>query len=167
MPFKQRYYRFWDSEDLPTENTFDKYQVPYFDEKEYDVEVSDGQLNIDFQGENWGCCVSAIVVFPTAQGGRGRRFLDFVQARRRFHFDNYFKRTLHAPDRGPAAADRGRTARGLRPLLARLDERRLLQRPALQTASASRRSPARPSPVNIEPVTFSVAAARRIWATCG
>ncbi len=110
--FKLRYYRFWDAEDLPTENTFDKYQVPYFQEKQYDVEVSDGQLNVEFEGENWGCSVSAIVVYPDVKRADGERFLDFVRARRRFHFDNYFKRVLHTPTGGPsrkspAGRDRG------------------------------------------------------------
>ncbi|MBI2300187.1 MAG: hypothetical protein HYU66_14790 [Armatimonadetes bacterium] len=95
--FKQRYYRFWDVEDLPGENTFDKYQRPYFTEKELDVEVTDGQLNIDFSGENWGCCVSAIIAYPETRAAEGKRFLDFVRERRRFHFDNYFKRVLHQP----------------------------------------------------------------------
>ena len=31
--FKKRYFRNWDNEDLPSDNTFDKYQVPYFSEK--------------------------------------------------------------------------------------------------------------------------------------
>ncbi len=110
--FKRRYYRFWDFEDLPTENTFDKYQVPYFNEKRYDVEVKDGQLNIDFQGENWGCCVSAIIVYPDTKRDEGERFLEFVKARRRFHFDNYFKRILHrpsgeSPEPSPGERDRG------------------------------------------------------------
>jgi len=100
--FKRRYYRFWDTEDLPNDNTFDKYQVPYFNEKQYDVEVRDGQLNIEFRGENWDCCVSAIVVYPMSKAAEGRRFLDFVQARRRFHFDNYFKRVLHTPSGEPS-----------------------------------------------------------------
>ena len=99
--FIRRYYRFWDVEDLPNDNTFDKYQVPYFQEKQYDVEVRDGQLNIEFRGENWGCCVSAIIVYPLAKAAEGQRFLDFVQARRRFHFDNYFKRVLHPPSGSP------------------------------------------------------------------
>ena len=77
--FTQRYYRFWNVEDLPTDNTFDKYQVPYFQEKQFDVEVRDGQLNIEFRGENWGCCVSAIVVYPLAKAAEGQRFLEFVQ----------------------------------------------------------------------------------------
>jgi hypothetical protein len=95
--FKKRYYRFWDSEDLPGDNTFDKYQVPYFREKLEEVEVRDGQLNIDFQGENWACSVSAIVVYPSAKAAEGKRFLEYVKARRRFHFDNAFKRVLPPP----------------------------------------------------------------------
>ncbi len=110
--FKERYYRFWDSEDLPAQDTFDKYQVPYYSEKQYDVEVGDGQLNIDFRGQNWGCCVSAIVVYPEAKAAEGGRFLEFVKERRRFHFDNYFKRILHSPtgpksDTNRADLDRG------------------------------------------------------------
>jgi len=113
--FKHHYYRFWNTEDLPWDNTFDKYQEPYFNEKLVDVEVRDGQLNIAFEGENWGCCVSAIVVYPLTRAAEGARFLKFVKARRRFHFDNYFKRVLHRPtgvvagvgDLGP---DRGRPA---------------------------------------------------------
>ncbi len=95
--FKARYFRNWDKEDLPSENTFDKYQVPYFTEKEHDVEVRDGRLSIDFEGENWACAVSAIVVYPDAKAEQGRKFLDFVKARRRAHFDNAFKRVLPRP----------------------------------------------------------------------
>ncbi len=100
--FKKRYYRYWDTEDLPGDNTFDKYQIPYFEEKHYLAVVQDGQLNIDFRGEDWACCVSAIVVYPVSKAAEGKRFLDFVKARRRFHFDNAFKRVLPAPTGEPA-----------------------------------------------------------------
>ncbi len=109
--FKKRYYRFWDSEDLPDDDTFTKYQVPYFREKHHVVEVKDGQLNIDFRGENWACCVSAIIVYPASRSAEGQRFLDFVKARRRFHFNNAFKRVLHPPtgaEPRPTAAERER-----------------------------------------------------------
>jgi len=110
--FKERYYRFWKVEDLPTDNTFDKYQEPYFDEKEFQVTVTDGQLNIEFEGANWACPVSTIIVFPEKKIEEGQRFLKFVKDRRRFHFDNYFKRNLH-PSTGvkqqpsPEDKDRG------------------------------------------------------------
>jgi hypothetical protein len=95
--FKQRYYRNCDRDDLPGENTFDEYQIPYFQEKALVVEVSDGQLNIEFEGSDWACCVSSIIVYPDAKADEGRKFLDFVRERRRFHFDNAFKRVLPAP----------------------------------------------------------------------
>ena len=106
--FKKRYFRFWDIEDLPADNTFDKYQVPYFNEKQFDVEVTDGQLNLDFEGENWACCVSAIVIYPDAKAAEGQRFLDFVKARRRFYFDNSFKRVLPRPTGEPVSRPRPR-----------------------------------------------------------
>jgi hypothetical protein len=94
--FRAKYYRFWHVEDRPTDNTFDKYQKAYFNEKQFDVVVSDGQLNLDFEGENWACCVSAVVIYPVAEAPRGKQFLDYVESKRRFYFDSYFKRTLHA-----------------------------------------------------------------------
>ena len=100
---RRKYFRFWNVEDLPADNTFDKYQTAYFQEKTFDVEVTDGQLNLDFQGENWACSVSAVVVFPIERAAQGGKFLDYARARRRFHFDNYFKRILHAPTGDPLA----------------------------------------------------------------
>lgn len=110
--FKTRYYRNWDRDDLPSERTFDVYQVPYFAEKEHDVEVRDGQLNVEFRGSDWACCVSSIIVYPVAKAEEGQRFLEFVRERRRFHFDNAFKRVLPPPTGEPvkptgAERDRG------------------------------------------------------------
>ncbi|MCH5373948.1 MAG: hypothetical protein JJ992_08230, partial [Planctomycetes bacterium] len=108
---KAKYFRFWNVEDLPDDNTFDKYQQPYYDEKQFEVDVQDGQLNLEFQGENWACSVSAVVIFPVDQAAAGQRFLEYVQRQRRFHFDNYFKRVLHTPtgdSREPIAEDRRR-----------------------------------------------------------
>ncbi len=99
--FRTKYYRFWNTEDGPNENTFDKYQKAHFNEKRFDVEVSDGQLNIDFKGTDWACCVSAVVIFPVTESARGEQFLEYVQSKRRFHFDNYFKRILHASTGDP------------------------------------------------------------------
>ena len=75
--FKAKYFRFWNVEDLPGDDTFDKYQKAYFREKRFDVDVSDGQLNLEFQGENWACCVSAVVIFPVAKAAQGEAFLDY------------------------------------------------------------------------------------------
>ncbi|MFO0965133.1 MAG: DUF6067 family protein [Gemmataceae bacterium] len=92
--FRKRYFRFYDHEDFPSDNTFDTYQKPYFSEKLVTAEVRDGQLNIEFEGQDWACCVSAIIVFPDTKAEEGKKFLEFVRERRRFHFDNAFKRVL-------------------------------------------------------------------------
>src|SRR5262249_20895982 len=89
--FKAKYFRYWNVEDLPTDNTFDKYQKGYFQEKRFDVDVKDGQLNLEFHGENWGCSVSAVVMYPVAKSAQGEAFLKYAEARRRFYFENYFK----------------------------------------------------------------------------
>ena len=99
--FRKKYFRFWDVEDLPTDSTFDKYQKAYYREKAFDVEVADGQLNIDFQGANWACSVAAVIIFPAAKAAQGEEFLKYVEGKRRFHFDNYFKRVLHRPTGDP------------------------------------------------------------------
>ena len=110
--FKARYFRNWDRDDLPGDDTFDTYQVPYFREHHHEVEVRDGQLNIDFEGENWACSVSSTIAYPAAKAAEGQRFLDFVRDRRRFHFDNAFKRVLPAPTGSPAEPTEAERARG-------------------------------------------------------
>jgi len=110
--FRSKYFRFWNVEDLPADDTFDKYQRAYFQEKTFDVDVTDGQLNLDFAGENWACSVSAVVVFPVGKAAQGEKFLEFARQRRRFHFDNYFKRILHTPTGDPLAPSEADTKRG-------------------------------------------------------
>ncbi len=90
--FKQKYFRFADVEDSLSENTFDKYQRAYFNEKEFDVEVKNGQLFLEFLGDNWANSVSALVIYPAEQAPLGKQYLANLQERRRFYFDNYFKR---------------------------------------------------------------------------
>jgi hypothetical protein len=92
--FLKRYFRFADVEDRPTDNTFDKYQRAYFTEKEFDVDVRGGQLSLEFEGEAWANYVSALVIYPAEQAALGRKYLANLQERRRFYFDNYFKRVL-------------------------------------------------------------------------
>lgn len=92
--FKQRYFRFADVEDRLEENTFDKYQRTIFNEKEFDVEVRGGKLLLEFNGENWANSLSALVIYPASQAAQGRKYLANLRERRRFYFDNYFKRIV-------------------------------------------------------------------------
>jgi len=105
--FKQKYFRFADVEDSPAENTFDKYQLAYFHEKEFDAEVTDGHLDLRFEGDGEANAVSALVIYPAAEAAMGRNYLDNLRERRRFYFDNYFKRVLpngNLDSRGPIPA---------------------------------------------------------------
>jgi hypothetical protein len=110
--FIRKYFRFWDADDSPAENTFDRYQKAYYQEKRFDVEVSDGQLNLDFEGEGYACSLSTVVIFPVEKAAEGERFLRHVEDLRRFHFDTYFKRVLHRPTGDPVQATAAETARG-------------------------------------------------------
>lgn len=110
--FKAHYFRNWDRDDLPGDDTFDTYQVPYFREKHHEVEIRDGQLNVEFEGEDWACAVSSVIAYPAAKAAEGRRFLDFVRERRRMHFDNAFKRVLPEPTGKPTEPTDAERARG-------------------------------------------------------
>ena len=99
--FRKKYFRFWSADDLPSENTFDKYQRAYYGERSFEVDVSDGQLNVEFKGQNWACSVSAVVVYPATMASAGKKFLGYAEDKRRFHFDNYFRRVLHRPAGDP------------------------------------------------------------------
>ena len=92
--FRKKYFQFWDTEDLPGDNVFEKYGRAHFSEKTFDVAVNNGQLYLEFQGENWANSVSAVVVYPVAKAAEGARFLEWVKERRRWYFDNAFKRVL-------------------------------------------------------------------------
>ncbi len=92
--FEKKYFRFAGVEDRPEDNTFDKYQLAYFHEKEFDVEVTDGHLDLEFNGQGMANSVSALVLYPAQQEAVGRKYLSNLRERRRFYFDNYFKRIL-------------------------------------------------------------------------
>lgn len=98
---KDKYFRYWNVEDLPTDNTFNKYQKNYFHEKIMDVEVTDGQLFLEFKGADVANSVSTVVIFPLSKASQGEQFLKWVEEKRRFYFDNYFKRILHASTGDP------------------------------------------------------------------
>lgn len=99
--FLKKIYQFWDKDDLPSENVFEKYDRGHFSEKTFDVDVKNGHLSIEFNGENWACSVSAVVIFPVAKAKEGARFLQYVLEKRRFYFNNAFKRVLHTSTGDP------------------------------------------------------------------
>ena len=111
--FNKKYYAFWDQDDLPSDNTFDKYDKAHFSEKTFDAKVTDGQLFVEFRGENWANSVSSLVAFPVEKAAEGTRFLDYTRERRRFYFDNQFKRVLHTSTGDPLQPTPEETRQGL------------------------------------------------------
>ena len=129
---KNKYFRYWNTEDLPTRQHVRQISAAYYQEKEFDVDVKNGQLKLDFRGDGYACSVSAVVIYPVEKAEQGRQFLDSVVEKRRFFFDNYFHRDSARSDRRCARSHRRRQPARLRRLLARLHAGRLLQRHAAQ-----------------------------------
>lgn len=93
--FQKKYFYFWDKDDFPSENVFDKYGAAQFSEKTFDVDVANGQLFLEFNAITRACCASAIVLFPLEKAAEGAQFLQFLKEKRRFYFDAAYQRVLH------------------------------------------------------------------------
>ena len=112
-----KFFRYVETEDLYEENVFDKYVTPHYDEKEFEVEVTNGQLTLSFQtentssrvggarGESGAISLSALVIYPAQKQKEGKRFLQNVVERRRADFDNTFRKTLHVDNNPEPALD--------------------------------------------------------------
>ncbi len=110
--FRKKYFHFWDTEDLPIDDVFDKYGRVHFSEKTFDVSVTGGQLFLDFQGQEWANAVSTVIFYSVAKAAEGAKFLDWVKERRRFYFDNAFKRVLPQPTGDPIQPEAQGAQRG-------------------------------------------------------
>ena len=95
--FKKKYFRNAQREDLPGIDTFNEYVQKMFNVKEFDAEVSDGKLELKFQGEGFATSLSSLVIYPKGKTAQGRKFWDWVTELRRTQFKDYFKQV--APKR--------------------------------------------------------------------
>jgi len=94
---RAKYFRNASREDLPGIDTFSEYVERMFDEKQFDVDVTDGKLELGFKGEGWAISLSALVVYPDAKKAAGEQFLTWVVQRRSTQFNDYFKQTAPKP----------------------------------------------------------------------
>ena len=100
--FKAKYFRFWDVEDRPGDVTFDKYQRAVFPREAFRRPGRRRPVEPRLPGRKLGLLRLGRRHLPGGGGGarpgvprrRG-------SARRRFYFDNYFKRVLHRPTGDP------------------------------------------------------------------
>jgi len=95
--FKERYFRSAAAEDLPGVDPFEKYLAPVARWPSYAADVTEGKLQIGFEGANWAFCLSALIVYPRSKAREGERFVEWVAKRRRSQFANNFKQVLPQP----------------------------------------------------------------------
>ncbi len=90
--FKDRYFLNQDAEDMPGDDPFEKYVEPRQQWHEFDVEVKDGQLDLGFRSnDQYGCTLSALVVYPASEAAAGGRFMTYVKEMRRFDWAQRWK----------------------------------------------------------------------------
>ena len=92
--FKKRYFRNASREDLPGIDTFSEYVEKMFQVKSFPVQVTGGKLELEFVGEGWAVCLSALVIYPDAKKVEGEKFLAWVTERRRAQFQDYSKQIV-------------------------------------------------------------------------
>jgi hypothetical protein len=97
--FLKKYFRWADKDDYLYENTFDKYMSEYFKEKKFNVEVNDGKLLIQFFGQSFANTLSTMIIYPAEYSKLGEEYLLNLRERRRFYFDNYFKKIYPNPNK--------------------------------------------------------------------
>ncbi len=89
--FTKKYFRNSSREDLPGIDTFEEYVENMFNEKTFEVRVTNGTLELDFSGQDWAISLSTLVIYPDTQKAKGMKFLTWVKNRRKKQFNDYFK----------------------------------------------------------------------------
>ncbi len=88
----KNYFRNAHSEDLPGVDPFKVYVAPSFHEKSFDVDVTDGKLELKFQADSpLGIWLSALTIYPQDKKAQGEEFVSKITARRHELFNEYFK----------------------------------------------------------------------------
>ena len=104
--FSARYFAHQDSEDLPSEDAFEKYVRTRYVPIAFDVTVGDAQLNVELETSGtYACALSSMVVFPTSERTRGEAFIEELWARMKTRFDYEYVQAA-IPSTGESQADR-------------------------------------------------------------
>ncbi len=92
--FFSRYYHFEDVEDLPGDDLWSRYVAWRYQPKAFQVMVTDGQLNLRFEGTTYACALSAMIIYPAADALGGGAFIAELQAKRRAQYRVEYKEIL-------------------------------------------------------------------------
>ncbi len=97
--FIKKYFDDADTEDLPGVDPFKKYIESKFPWYEFDVEVTDGKLDIGFTGQNWAISLSSLIIYPKERTREGEKFVEWLDSRRKFIFDHSFQQNVNRQDK--------------------------------------------------------------------
>jgi hypothetical protein len=94
--FLRKYYMHADDEDLPGDDIWGRYIATRFHPREFDVMVSDGQLNLRFNshGDASALPLSALIIYPKIEEKRGKAFIAELWHRLKIQFDYEYKQVL-------------------------------------------------------------------------
>ncbi len=104
--FTKNYFQDSDREDLPGFNPFKKYVESRIPWREFQVTVKNGRLEIGFSGNDWSISLSSLIIFPEEHLAKGKKFVDWINARREYFFNHTFQENKGRP-RGLANPDKG------------------------------------------------------------
>lgn len=111
--FKDYEYRLQDEEDLPGDDLWEKYINKFFVPRRFEVEVTGGQLKLDFDAcGNWWCAmVNGLVLWPKTSEKDAERWLANLDAARKEQYQSLHVEKLPAAP-APYAASAEEQARG-------------------------------------------------------
>jgi len=84
--FMKMFFENLDVEDLPGQDIYMLYIESRWAPVEFDVEVTDGRLDVEFAGDPWATVVNAMVVYPSAKKDAGEGWMEDLADRRRRAF---------------------------------------------------------------------------------
>ena len=96
--FLDRYFHFAETEDLPGEDIYKKYLDWRYVPRTFDVDVTNGRLDLTIDGPNqYAATVNGIVVYPDAKKAEGEAFIKSLSERRREAFYKTWTEKLPGP----------------------------------------------------------------------
>ncbi len=85
--FLDFYFHFAETEDTPGEDIYKKYIEWRYRPKTFDVNVTDGRLDLTINGpDQYACTVNGLVIYPESKKTEGERFIASLMKRRREAF---------------------------------------------------------------------------------
>jgi hypothetical protein len=94
--FLRKYYMHANDEDWPGDDIWDRYIATRYHPHEFDVMVSDGQLNIRFDsnGDALALPLSALIIYPKSEETRGNAFIAELWHRLKAQFGYEYRQVL-------------------------------------------------------------------------